>query len=403
MAAFRAQDPEPFLSGARTGPVEAIPSVRHDGRVQPTHSIAALELFNDVLAHVDEDLGSAEFYSRLAEAVCRIAQMQRAVIFRYDDARRRVHAAGAHGVSLDSFTSGQVTVESAPVARRALTEDRVIEDLGIGGHDISEDFAELVGEHPLVYVPIVAAGRWIGVILAEPEVGASPLDEQRRDLLWMLGKTLGLASTSRIATFHGERARELEDRIDFARRIHQGVVQRLFGVSLALSSEKPLSAEARARCAAEVSGALGELRSALQAPLGRASKPTETTLARELDRLRAEHPDLGLLVEGPVADVPPELEALAQSVLAEAFRNARKHADAERLTVRTRRFDGTLVLEIENDGVRARRAQGTGVGLRLAALEALQWGGLVEFGERDAGTWQVRLVVPLPDSENGSA
>lgn len=361
-----------------------------------SHSIAALELLSDVLAGVDEEHGSGHFFSRLAEAVCRLAQMDRAVIFSYDDARRRVHAAGAHGVALDGFTAGHVTVESAPVARRALREDRVIEVVAGDGHDISEDFAELVGDHSLVYVPIVAAGRWIGVILAEPASGASPIDEPRRELLWMLGKTLALATVSRSATFHGERARELEERIDFARDIHDGVVQRLFGVSLALSSEQPLNAEARARCAAEVRAALSELRSALQRPLGRSSPPTGTTLAAELDRLRAEHPDLGICVEGAVADVPTALEPLAQSVLTEAVRNARKHADARRLVVRTHTRDGTLVLEIENDGVRALRAASTGVGLRLAALEALQAGGLVEFGERAPGTWQVRLAVPLP-------
>jgi signal transduction histidine kinase len=359
------------------------------------YSLAALELLSDVLARVDEDLGSAEFYSRLAEAVCRIAQMRRAVIFSYDDARRRVHAAGSHGVDLDRFTDGHVTVESAPIARQALAEDRVIEVLPTKGHAISEEFAELVGEHPLVYVPIVAAGRWLGVILAEPEPGASPLHASRSDLLWMLGKTLGLASTSRIATYQGERARELEERIDFARTIHEGVVQRLFGVSLALSSEHPLTAEARARCAREVGAALSELRSALQRPLGRSAAPTDTTLEAELDRLRNEHPDLGLTVEGPLADVPPELQALSQSVLAEAVRNARKHADPRRLVVRVRACEDTLVLEIENDGLRSERPATTGVGLRLAALEALQAGGLVEFGERLPGTWQVRLVVPL--------
>jgi signal transduction histidine kinase len=362
-----------------------------------SHSIAALELLSDVLAGVDEEHGSDHFFSRLAEAVCRLAQMDRAVIFSYDDARRRVHAAGAHGVALDGFTAGHVTVESAPVARRALSEDRVIEVVAGDGHDISEDFAELVGEHSLVYVPIVAAGRWIGVILAEPASGTSPIDEPRRELLWMLGKTLALATVSRSATFHGERARELEERIDFARDIHDGVVQRLFGVSLALSSEQPLNAEARARCAAEVRAALSELRSALQRPLGRSSPPTGTTLAAELDRLSAEHPDLGICVEGVVATVPTALEPLAQSVLTEAVRNARKHADARRLLVRTHTCDGTLVLEIENDGVPVQRAASTGVGLRLAALEALQAGGLVEFGERAPGTWQVRLVVPIPE------
>ncbi len=360
------------------------------------HSIAALELLSDVLAGVDEEHGSDQFFSRLAEAVCRLAGMDRAVIFSYDDARRRVHAAGAHGVALADVTDAHVTVESAPVARRALTEDRVIEVLPADGHDISDDFAQLAGDHALVYVPIVAAGRWIGVIIAEPAPGTSPLDEQQRDLLWMLGKTVALASSSRIATTETERARELEERIDFARDIHDGVVQRLFGVSLALSSEQPLTAEARARCAAEVGAALGELRSALQRPLGRSSPPTGTTLAAELDRLSAEHPDLGLSVAGEVTGVPAALEPLAQSVLTEAVRNARKHADPTSLRVRAHSDESTFVLEIENDGVPALRSASTGVGLRLAALEALQAGGLVEFGEREPGTWQVRLVVPIP-------
>lgn len=369
---------------------------------QPAYSIAALELLNDVLAQVDGDHGSEDFYSRLAEAVCRLAQMRRAVIFRYDDARRRVHVAGAHGIALDRLTSAEITVESAPVARQALTEDRVIEVLGDRGHQISEEFSELVGDHPVVYVPIVAAGRWLGVIIAEPDHGSAPLDERHRDLLWILGKTLALASMSRIATTVGERARELEERIDFARGIHEGVVQRLFGVSLVLSSEQPLTPEARARCAREVGAALGDLRSALQRPLGRSSVPTGTTLRAELDRLRAEHADLGLSVEGPVVDVPDALEPLAQSVLTEAVRNARKHSDANKIVVRTHTREGTLVVEIENDGVPLERVGSTGVGLRLAALEALQSGGLVEFGERAPGTWVVRLVVPLPGGNGAS-
>ena len=375
--------------------------MRHDERVHAnaaknstSRSIAALELLSDVLAGADDEPGSEEFYSRLAEAVCRLAQMERAVIFSYDDARRRVHAAGAHGLALDGFTDGHVTVESAPVARKALTEDRVIEVLGTEGHDISDDFAQLVGDHPLVYVPIVAAGRWIGVILAEPAAGTSPIDDPRRELLWMLGKTLALAHASRIATYQGERARELEERLDFARDVHDGVVQRLFGVSLALSSEQPLTQESRARCAVEVRAALSELRDALQRPLGRTSPATDTTLAAELDRLGAEHADLGIHVEGPVAEVPEVLEPLAQSVLTEAVRNARKHSDARRLVVRTHTQDATFVLEIENDGVPAQRSHSTGVGLRLAALEALQSGGIVEFGPLEDGGWQVRLVVP---------
>jgi signal transduction histidine kinase len=91
--------------------------------------------------------------------------------------------------------------------------------------------------------------------------------------------------------------------------------------------------------------------------------------------------------------VPPGLEPLAQSILAEAVRNAHKHANPTRVSVRVGRSDGAFVLEVANDGVLAGR-QLAGMGLRLAAFEALQSGGVVEFGEHEPGIWQVRLVVP---------
>ena len=363
---------------------------------RPPHTcdpIPALELLVEVLSGPGPDVDQERFYSHLAEAVCRLARMRRAVIFRYDEASRRVRAAGAHGIGLDLFTGAHIGVESAPLAATALAEDRVIEVIPPAEHQVSPEFAELVGDRPLVYVPIAAAGRWPGVILAEPEPDATPLDDARRDLLWTLGKTLALAAMARIATFHGERARQLEDRIDLARDIHDRVVQRLFGVSMALST--PLSDEARERCADEVQTALGDLRSALQRPLGRSARQTSTTLAAELARLRAEHPDLGLRVEGDVPPLPADLEPLAQSVLTEAVRNVRKHAHAQNLLVEVRRDDGVFVLDIANDGVSdPRRAGPPGMGLRLATLEAINAGGVVEFGRRDAGTWYVRLAVP---------
>jgi len=100
------------------------------------------------------------------------------------------------------------------------------------------------------------------------------------------------------------------------------------------------------------------------------------------------------LEAGGEGDVPPGIEPLAQSVLAEAVRNAHKHANPSRVTVRIGRDDGAFVLEVANDGVVGSGRHRAGMGLRLAALEALQSGGVVEFGQREPGVWQVRLVVP---------
>ncbi|MGH2840439.1 MAG: GAF domain-containing sensor histidine kinase [Solirubrobacteraceae bacterium] len=369
---------------------------------RPPATIATVDVLVDVLSQTDESAEGTAFYSRLAGAVSDLTGMQRVVIFSYDDARRRARPTGAWGISLDTFHDVHITMESAPVARRALAEDRVIEVRPGEDHTFPPQFAELIRDHPLIYVPIAAAKRWMGVILADPGPDAPPLDDERSDLLWTLGKTVALARSSRVATFHSERARGLEERIDLAREIHDGVIQRLFGVLLALTSaSSDLDASSRQRCADEVRTALGDLRMALQRPLGRRSRATGTTLAAELDRLRAEHPDLNITVEGSIPAVPDGIESLAQSVLAEAIRNARRHASAASVLVRSQRQDGAFVLEVENDGVVPHRRASTGVGLRLAGLEALQAGGLVEFGERRPGTWQVRLVVPDAEAQIG--
>jgi signal transduction histidine kinase len=321
--------------------------------------------------------------------------MRRAVIFRYDTARRRVRAAGAHGLDLEQFANAHVTVESAPLAARALREDRVVEVVGDASNQVPGEYAGLFTEPVrLVCAPMTASGLAIGVILADRLMSAPPLGDPERHLLWTLGKAAALVSVARIVATQAETARQLEQRIDLAREIHEGVIQRLFGVSMALDGEGDLPAIARERCASETQAALADLRSALQRPLGRDPRATQTTFVAEVERLARMHPDLGVTLEaGAEQDVPASLEPLAQSVLTEAIRNAHKHASPTRVSVRVERLDGAFVLEVANDGIKGHQRR-AGMGLRLAALEALQSGGVVEFGERDPGTWQVRLVVP---------
>jgi two-component sensor histidine kinase len=84
-------------------------------------------------------------------------------------------------------------------------------------------------------------------------------------------------------------------------------------------------------------------------------------------------------------------------VLAEGLRNAHKHAKPSSVRVHVGRIDGAFLLEVRNDGTRQDGAtRGAGMGLRLAAVEALQRGALVEFGP-EGSDWRLRLVVPLED------
>jgi signal transduction histidine kinase len=360
-------------------------------------AVEAIELFADVLSQSEQEPAAGDdFYDRLCRAVCRLAQLRRAIIFRYDQGSRQVRAAGAHGVDIESFTDAYISVDMAPFAARAIREDQVVETAGDIRAQLPKRYAHLVGEPArIVCAPMVAAGSARGVIVAERSLEQPPLGPAERDLLWTLGKAAALAAVARNVATQTQTARQLRQRIDLAREVHEGVVQRLFGISMVLDGAGDLPAEVRARCAEEIQAALGELRDAIQRPLGRQSRATATTFAAELARLTQSNLDLNLtLSSGAAASVPAQLEPLAQSILAEAIRNVRKHANPTGVEVRTALLDGAFVLEVINDGVQAQQPQTPGMGLRLAAFEALQSGGIVEFGPLDDDRWQVRLVVP---------
>jgi signal transduction histidine kinase len=319
--------------------------------------------------------------------------MRRAAIFMADAGRRRVRAVGAHGTSFSQLQAMRPTLVNTPIAQRALLEDNVVVVTERVEEWVPEEFLAL-GITSLVCTPLSAAGRSYGVICADRGGQAFELSDGERHLLWTLGKTAALVATARNATRQQERTRRLGERLDLAREIHERVMQRLFGVSLALSAEQPLPKAERERCRLEIQEALADLRRALERPLAPLPLQTGTTLAAELERLTAA-PGPPIRVQWPSGvGIPLDVEPLAQSVLAEAIRNVSKHAAATAIDVGVFRDEDTFKLEVLNDGVRD-GARGAGIGLRLAAFEALQHGGMVEFGPTPDAGWRVRLVVPL--------
>jgi signal transduction histidine kinase len=364
--------------------------------------VEPLEVFVELLSDIDVQTSSTEFYDRICEAICRLTTMRRAAIFMADTDRRRVRAVGAHGTSFAQLSALRPTLVNTPIAQRALLEDSVVVASEKIEEQVPPDYAELLGITTLVCTPLSAAGHAYGVICADRGGGRFELSDGERHLLWTLGKTTALVAAARNVTREQERTRRLSERLELAREVHERVLQRLFGVSLALSAEQPLDKAERERCQTEMHQALADLRRALERPLAALPPETATTLAEELERVRKSP---GMVVE--VAwrgdfTVPVDLEPLAQSVLAEALRNIAKHAEPSRVEVAVGRDADSLTLEVRNDGVgtdAAASSEGGGMGLRLAGFEALQHGGVVEAGPSGDDSWRVRLVVGLGQEE----
>src|ERR1700681_4346073 len=88
--------------------------------------VEPLEVFVELLAGIETDTPSTEFYDRICEAICRLTTMRRAAIFMADAGRRRVRAVGAYGTSVEQLSALRPTLVDTPIAQRALMLDEVV-------------------------------------------------------------------------------------------------------------------------------------------------------------------------------------------------------------------------------------------------------------------------------------
>ena len=240
---------------------------------------------------------SETFYSSLCEAVCRLTSMDRAVIFRYDEAHRRVRAAGAFGLDLERFAHSHVTVESAPIARQALEEDRVIEmDAEAVAREVPEALPRparrldarlraavggraLERRDPRRPAPAPAADRG----------GARPAVDARQDLRARRGgapRDVPAGPRAPAAGADRPRARGARGRDPAAVRRAAGRLERRAAARRGARARDRRAAGRPARPAP---------RAAAPARAGRRAR-RETTLVEEVTRLREAHPDLGIVL-----------------------------------------------------------------------------------------------------------
>src|SRR4029077_12447133 len=312
----------------------------------------ALDVVVQLLFELDEKRELDDFYDRICEAVCLQTSMERAILFLYDAERRLVLPAGRHRVYPDMIAPGSGSLEETPIAQRALAEDRVVETSDLAS-DVPARYKNLPVITKLTCTAVDVGGRWLGVIFADRDGEPFDLTDDERSTMRALGRTAALASHVREVTRQLERSHRLSERIDLAREVHERVTQRLFGVSLALGSDRPLADDDRARCVTEIEAALGELRDAVIGSAGSSlMELQEGGLRAELERLGRQYKMLPLVVDWREGvDVPESLEPLAVSILNESLRNAEKHAKPAEVRVTIDEREGAFVLEVRNDGL----------------------------------------------------
>jgi two-component system sensor histidine kinase DesK len=94
-----------------------------------------------------------------------------------------------------------------------------------------------------------------------------------------------------------------------------------------------------------------------------------------------------------VDDLPPAVDELLGWAVREGATNALRHSNASRSSIRATHENGTVLLEISNDGASRNRPSAGGTGISGLHDRARMLGGSVTAGE-DAGRFRLRVEVP---------
>jgi PAS domain S-box-containing protein len=201
------------------------------------------------------------------------------------------------------------------------------------------------------------------------------------------------ASRARIVTAGDVERRRLE------RNLHDGAQQRLVTLALSLrlalaklDSDPAVARDRLAEAAEELTLALQELRE-----LARGLHPavlTDHGLRAAVEMLAGRAPFPVEIEEAPEERLPEPVEAAAYFLIAEALTNVAKyaHASAARITVST--SDGSVVVEVSDDGVGGADPS-TGSGLRGLADRVEALGGSLDVSSLDGAGTCVRADIPL--------
>ena len=229
--------------------------------------------------------------------------------------------------------------------------------------EVDQQAARQLGVRSALYVPLIARGRAIGVVIAHDKSGSNPsfTDDDLR-------LTESLADRAAVAVDLSERvgrdalarvvqAQELE-RKRLARELHDETGQALTSILLGL---KPLEQNASTD---EDRAAVASLRELVVSTLQDVRRlavelrPTaldDFGLATAVERLAGtfrEHTGMRVDFEAQLGEnrLPTEVETTLYRIVQEALANIVKHADASHVSILLARSDRTVAAVVEDDG-----------------------------------------------------
>lgn len=322
---------------------------------------------------------------------------------------------GEHG-ALDTFTTSGISEEErariGPLPRGLgllgllQTEKRPIRVANIAEHPVSVGFPK---DHPpmrsFLGAPIVLRGETLGNLYLTEKQGAEEFTADDEEALLTLAAQAAIAIENARLYAQEARVATLEERNRIRMDLHDGVMQQLYGVGLLLEDvaerldEEPDHSKKQLwRSIDRLNAAIADLRGyVIGLKPVEANQPLEQSLAMLAEQARSNALlDVDVDIRSGAAQSldRPRTEA-TYYIAADALGNVARHARARHASLRFFHEDGSVVLEVSDDGVGFNyEAATSGHGLGNMRERAFAVGGTLRVESRPGHGARVRLEFP---------
>jgi signal transduction histidine kinase len=257
---------------------------------------------------------------------------------------------------------------------------------------------------PAAFVPLAAGGMVFGTLTIGRLRDRAPFRETDLELIESLASQAAVAIEYARARAEVERMILIEDRERIGKDLHDGAIQSLFAVGMTLQASADLLPAGRVkeridRAVEEIDRVIGDLRSyifGLRPGIlaGRELREALRSLAEEFEA-RSGITTVCEVEPAAASEVTRHADDLVQ-ISREALSNIERHAGAQTCRITLSKRDGSVLLEIDDDGrgLDLRTAMGAGQGLENIRQRASSMSGSLEVESDAASGTTVRLIIP---------
>ncbi|GIW25906.1 GAF domain-containing protein [Meiothermus sp.] len=364
----------------------------------------------EALYQADEKLYASleldEVLQALVDVSVDLLGADKSCILIWDEAHQHLITRAQRGFTSQFVQVMQVYAGRGLLAHAAQSGETVVVQDTYQDERVARHVTDPEGIRAFMHIPLRLEGEVFGVFSVD-NLRPHTLGPQERRAFTSLARRAALAIRNARLYAQARGKAALEERQKLARNLHDSVSQAIYGIVLGVRTAKAQLARNPEQAPAALDfvlnlaeGAIAEMRALIfeLRPESLKQEGLVAALSKQVAALRARH---GLLLEthlGPEPALGLEAKEALYRVAQEALHNIVKHAKARKVYLGLQQENGTVQLEIRDDGVGfdSRRAYPGHLGLVSMRERIERLGGQFSIQSSPGAGTAVRAELHLP-------